>query len=91
LDDITKEKSIAEEINNKYGIDKGSRGMIIKQITKPTMIFVTKLMACKLLRRCCKEEAPAGVIEAFVQCAKGSLLSWAPYLLKKKKDDCKDA
>jgi hypothetical protein len=91
LDDKTKEKSIADEIKNKYGTDRGSRGMIIKQINEPTTRFATKLMACKLLRKCRKEEAPAGVIAAVTQCAKGSLLSWAPYLLNLFLDDCKDA
>jgi hypothetical protein len=91
LDDRTKEKAIVEEINNKYGTDRGSMGMIIKQIIEPTMIFATKLMACKILRKCHKEEAPAGVIVAVVQCTKGSLLSWAPYLLNLFLDDCKDA
>jgi hypothetical protein len=51
----------------------------------------TKLMACKLLRKCRKEEAPTGVIAAATQCMKGTLLSWSPYLLNLFLDDCKDA
>jgi hypothetical protein len=47
-------------------------------------------MACKLLRKCHKEEAPTGVIAAVTQCVKGNLLSWAPYLLNLVLDDCKD-
>jgi hypothetical protein len=43
---------MADEIKNKYGTDRGSRGMIIRQINEPTTKFVTKLMACKLLRKC---------------------------------------
>jgi hypothetical protein len=38
-------------------------------------------MACKLLRKCRKEEALAGVIAVAVQCTKGVMFSWAPYLL----------
>jgi hypothetical protein len=91
LDDKTKEKSLAEEMKKKYGTERGSRGMIINRISEPTMRLVTKLMACKLLRKCRKEEAPAGVIAAVTQCAKGSLLSWTPYLLNLFLDDCKDA
>jgi len=33
LDEKTKEKSIADDIKNKYGTNIGSMGMIIKQIS----------------------------------------------------------
>jgi hypothetical protein len=32
LDDKTKEKAIAEEVKSQFGTDRGSRGMIIKNI-----------------------------------------------------------
>jgi hypothetical protein len=60
----TKEKSMEDEIKKKYGTDRGSMGMIIRNINEPTTKFATKLMACKLLRKYCKEESPIGVIEA---------------------------
>jgi hypothetical protein len=53
----TKEKALAEEIKRKYGTERGSIGIIINRINEPTMKFTTKLMACKLLRKCHKEEA----------------------------------
>jgi hypothetical protein len=43
------------------------------------------------MRKCRKEEAPAGVVAAATQCAKGSSMSWAPYLLNSFLEDCKDA
>jgi len=49
------------------------------------------MMACKILRKCRKEEAPTGVIAAVVQCMKGSLLSWTLYLMNCFLDDFKDA
>jgi len=55
--------------------------MTIKNINDLAKRFVTKLMGCKLLRKCCKEEAPIGVIAAYVQCTKGTILRRAPYLL----------
>jgi hypothetical protein len=42
----------------------GPMGIIINRISEPAMRLETKLMACKLLRKCHKEEAPAGVIAA---------------------------
>jgi hypothetical protein len=44
--------------------------MIIKNINDPATKFVTKLMACKLLRKCRKEEAPAGVVATAAQVCK---------------------
>jgi hypothetical protein len=66
-------------------------GIIIKRISDTTTRMATKLMACKMLRKCHKEEVPAGVVAAATQCANGTMLSWAPYLLNLFLDDCKDA
>jgi hypothetical protein len=65
--------------------------MIIKNINDPTTEFATKLMACKILRKCCKEEVHAGVVAPTTECAKGTILSWAPYLLNLFLEDCRDA
>jgi hypothetical protein len=35
LDDKTKEKTLAKEMKNKYGTERGSRGIIINQIIEP--------------------------------------------------------
>jgi hypothetical protein len=48
-------------------------------------------MDCKLLRKCHKEEAPAGVVAVVMQCTKGTVLSWAPYLLNLFLEYCRDA
>jgi hypothetical protein len=45
-----------------YGTYRGSKGIIINKISEPVMRLEMKLMACKLLRKCHKEEAPARVI-----------------------------
>jgi len=64
LDDKVKEKSLAEEMNQTYGTERGSRGIIINIINEPAMRLETNLIACKLLRKCLKEEALVGVIAA---------------------------
>jgi hypothetical protein len=91
LDDKTKEKALAEEMKKTYGTERGSRRIIIKHISDATTRMATKIMACKLLRKCRKEEVPVGVIAAATQCAEGTILSWAPYLLNLFLEDCKDA
>jgi hypothetical protein len=40
--------------------------------------------------KCRKEEVPAGVVVVVAQCAKGSSMSWAPYLLNYFLKDYKD-
>jgi hypothetical protein len=64
--------------------------MIIKNINDPATKFATKLMVYKLLRKCRKEEAPAGVVIATAMCAKGIVLSWASYMLNLFLEDCID-
>jgi hypothetical protein len=46
-----KEKSLAKEMNNKYGTDRGSHRIIIKRISDITIRMATKIMACKILRK----------------------------------------
>jgi hypothetical protein len=91
LDNKARDKEIAEEVKAQFRTNRGTRGIIIKDINDPATKFSTNLMACKLLRKCRKEEAPTGVIEVVVQCAKGVVLSWAPYLLNQFLIDCRDA
>jgi hypothetical protein len=67
LDDKTKEKTLEEEMKQMYGTERGSIGIFINRISEPTMILDTKLMACKLLRKCHKEEVPTGVIIVVTQ------------------------
>jgi hypothetical protein len=91
LDDKTKEKGLVEEMKKTYGMERGSPRIIIKRINDAAMRMATKLMACKLLRKCRKEEVLAGVVAATTQCANGTMISWAPYLLNLFLDNCKDA
>jgi hypothetical protein len=62
LDDKTKEKDLTEEMKKTYGIERGSHGIIIKQISDVATRMEKKLMACKLLYKCHKEEVLAGVV-----------------------------
>jgi len=90
LGDKMKENTIVEEVKSQFGTNRGSIGMIIKNINDRAKIFVTKLMVRKLLRKCHKEEAPIGVVEVAAQCTKGIVLSWAPYFLNLFLEDFQD-
>jgi hypothetical protein len=90
LDDKSKEKTLAEEMKKKYGTDRGTRGIIIKQSTMSTTQLGAKILACKLLRKCRKDKVPVGVIVVAAQCTEGTSMSWAPYLSNLFQVDCKD-
>jgi hypothetical protein len=68
LDDKTKEKELAEEMKNKYGTDRGTRGIIIKRINDVATQMAAKILACKLLRKCRREEVSVGVVAVVAQC-----------------------
>jgi hypothetical protein len=91
LDDKSKEKTLAEEMKKKYGTDRGTRGIIIKWINNVVTQLGAKILAYKLLRKCRKDEVPAGVIVVAAQCAEGTFMSWVPYLSNLFQVDCKDA
>jgi hypothetical protein len=90
LDDKSKEKVLTEEMKKKYGTARGMRGIIIKQINNVATQLGTNILACKFLRKCRKEEVPAGVIAVAAQCTEGTFMSWAPYLLNLFQVDYKD-
>jgi hypothetical protein len=81
---------LVEEMKKKYDTERGSRGIIIRRISDTATRMATKIMACKLLRKCRKEEVSVGVVATATQCVEGTTLSWAPYLLNLFLDDCKD-
>jgi hypothetical protein len=75
LNDKSKEKALAEKMKNKYGIDRVTRGIIIKGINNAMTQLGAKILSCKLLRKCCKDEVPAGVIIVASQCTEGTFMS----------------
>jgi hypothetical protein len=50
-----------------------------------------QIMAYKFLRKFRKEEVLAEVVVVVAQCAEGTTIRWAPYLLNMFLYDCKDA
>jgi hypothetical protein len=90
LDDKSKEKVLAEEMKKKYDTMRGTRGIIIKCINNPTTQLAANILACKFLRKFRKDEVPTGVITVAYQCAEGTFMRWAPYLLNLFQVDCRD-
>jgi hypothetical protein len=78
-------------MKNKYDTYRGACRIIIKRISDIGTKMVEKIMACKLLIKCHKEEVPTGVVVVATQCVVGTTVRWAPYLLNFFLGDCKDA
>jgi hypothetical protein len=78
-------------MNKKYGIDRGTRGIIIKQINDVETQLGVKILAYNLIRKCIREEVPTRIVVVANQCAEGTSMRWAPYLLNLFLDDYKDA
>jgi hypothetical protein len=49
-------------MKKKYGTNRGTREIIIKRINNATTQLGTKILGCKLLRKCRREEVPAGAV-----------------------------
>jgi hypothetical protein len=90
LDDKTKEKTLAEEMKRTYETESFLCNIIIKRISDVTTWMATKILVCKMLRKCHKEEFLVRVVAAAAQCANGTSLSSTPYLLNLFLEDCKD-
>ena len=60
-----------------YAIQRNQRGFLIQTINDPTTQLGTRLLACKLMRRCQIATIPAYVIQLARQCVKGEFFNWA--------------
>ena len=72
LEDKTREKSISNEIKEKYDTKRGNRGIMINDINDPATRFATIFLGFKLMHKFQKEKVSAGVVEVAELCAKGS-------------------
>jgi hypothetical protein len=75
LEDKTKAKAISDEVKAKYCMECGKRGIKISDINDLATRFSTRLIECKLMRKCHKQEVSVGVVVAAMQCSKGSSMS----------------
>jgi hypothetical protein len=75
-------KELEEQVKVQFNMTMGNIGLIIKEINDNTKRFASNLIACKMLRKFNREEAPRGVITVEAHCTKGMMFSWVLYLLK---------
>jgi hypothetical protein len=62
LDNEVGQKEMFELVKEQLGTSRGNTGIVLKDINGNVTRFRRNLMSCKMLRKCKKEETPAGVI-----------------------------
>lgn len=82
------ENIIVKDIYEKYGMCRGGRGVFIDLINDDQVKFTTTLMACKLLRKCRRDQCLAVVIKEIEISITGVWMSWVPFLLNQFITDC---
>jgi hypothetical protein len=77
---IREKDAAQEEVYTKFGMRRGKRRVVILEINNLTVMFATQLLACKLLRKCQRDECPIGVVLVFERCATGVQMCSIPYI-----------
>jgi hypothetical protein len=55
---------------------RGACGLDVASINDDTVWFMMQVLACKLLRKCRKDQVPTGVIATTEKCVAGVQMSW---------------
>jgi hypothetical protein len=85
-----KEKSLAEKMKDKYDTHRGARGLDISSIKDDIFRFAMYVMACKLLRKCHKDQVPKSAIETTEKCIAGVQMNWVMFLVNQFLMDCRE-
>jgi hypothetical protein len=75
-------------MKEKFQTFRGKRGLDVKSINDKNVRFVTQVLACKMLRKCHKDEVPVAVIAAIEKCMEGVQMNWATFLVNQFLQDC---
>ena len=67
----TKEKQLVDKMKSKFGLVKKSCRYSIISITDKAVQFSTRILACKIMRKCHADKVLTSIISLAVQCAKG--------------------
>jgi hypothetical protein len=89
--DKTWEKSLAERMKGKYGTFRGARKLDVTSINDNTVIFETWVLAYNILRKCCKDQVPTGVIAIAEKCTTRVMMNYSTFLVNQFLMDCREA
>jgi hypothetical protein len=62
------ERALSEAMKDKFGTVRGKRGMDVQHINNKRVRFATKVLPCKLVRKCCRDEVLATIISTREKC-----------------------
>jgi hypothetical protein len=65
------EKALSESMKEKFNTFRGKRGLDVTNISDDVVRFATQVLACKLLRKCWKDEVLTAVIRSAEKCIEG--------------------
>jgi hypothetical protein len=88
--DKNNEKTLSESMIEKFHTHIGVCGLDVESICDPTMRFVTQVLACKLLRKCQKDQVLVTVIVVDENYVKGMQMKWKTFLLNQFLIDCEE-
>jgi hypothetical protein len=73
--DKKNDKTLSESMREKFHTVRGVHGLDVPSICDPTIRIVMQALACKLLRKCRKDQVPIGVIVVTEKCVEGVSMS----------------
>jgi hypothetical protein len=85
------ERSLSKAMKEKFHTFRGKRGLDVMNINDDGVWFVTQVMACKLLCKCCKDEVSAAMIVATEKWSEGVQMNWATFLVNQFLTNCIEA
>jgi hypothetical protein len=75
------DRALSKITRKNFHTVRGVHGLDVTRICNPTVRLETHALACKLLRKCRKDQVPVRVIVVIEKCVEGTSMRWAPYLL----------
>ena len=68
-------------MKEKFGMFMEVHGLKILSINDDCVKFAMQVLSCKFLRKCRREQVPAGAIGTIEKCVKDVKMSWAMFLV----------
>jgi hypothetical protein len=75
------EKALSKSMKDNFNTFRENQGLDVASISDYLVRFETQVLACKLLRKCRKDEVLVAVIATTKKCIEGVQMNWATFLV----------
>jgi hypothetical protein len=82
------EKELSETMKDNFHTFRGKKGLDVANISDDVVPFLMQVLACKLLRKFCKDEVPTTVITTMEKCTEGVQMNWDTFVVNLFLIDC---